>query len=420
MKPHLLFSDNHGKIFDHPDLLMAVFDGKRTRLPEKNELITLPQGSDIFLLPGRSPAGIDPENGKTKILTDVTAVSVFPAPAYLRLAHPAFKRRNGCCVLPLFAYAPVGMYRNIFYTAAVRIDRNKRQDPMLFDMDVIEKKVSEICRKMKNNRLTQHLSFCALSYGCRAAQNFFLGRFECPLPTSPTCNSKCPGCISSQDTGLFRASHERIAFVPYPEEIAEVAVFHSSRVDKPVFSFGQGCEGEPLQNWEILEQSIRLIRKKTKKGTINLNTNGSLPFAVERLFRAGLDSIRLTIVSAREQAFRHYHASESFDLNSLLRCAGIAHEHKGFVSLNYLVFPGWTDLPEEMEKMEKIIEKYEIDMIQMRNLNIDPDFFMDKMKKFISGSIPLGLRTAMQRFRKVRRKLRFGYFNPPIGQKDFM
>ncbi|MCK4423827.1 MAG: hypothetical protein KAV18_07145 [Candidatus Omnitrophica bacterium] len=47
---------------------------------------------------------------------------------------------------------------------------------------------------------------------------------------------------------------------------------------QPVVSFGQGCEGEPLLVYKTLSQAIKLIRKQTKKGTINLNTNASRPW----------------------------------------------------------------------------------------------------------------------------------------------
>ncbi len=41
----------------------------------------------------------------------------------------------------------------------------------------------------------------------------------------------------------------------------------------------------------VMAEAIRLIRARTTRGTINLNTNGSLPeAAVDRLAQAGLDS----------------------------------------------------------------------------------------------------------------------------------
>ena len=76
---------------------------------------------------------------------------------------------------------------------------------------------------------------------------------------------------------------------------------HLQRAKRAIVSFGQGCEGEPLLQAETIAQAIRLIRSHTDRGTINLNSNASLPEAVERLISAGLDSIRVSLNSARRK-----------------------------------------------------------------------------------------------------------------------
>ena len=40
---------------------------------------------------------------------------------------------------------------------------------------------------------------------------------------------------------------------------------------------------------------------------------------------------------------------------------------------NLLTFPGLTDLPEEAEALVKFIREYDVNMVQFRNLNIDPE-----------------------------------------------
>ncbi|MFN2369475.1 MAG: radical SAM protein, partial [Desulfurivibrionaceae bacterium] len=104
--------------------------------------------------------------------------------------------------------------------------------------------------------------------------------WEAPLPTSPVCNARCLGCISLQPSGCCPATQDRIDFTPTPEEIAEVAAPHLERVERGVVSFGQGCEGEPLMQAEIIEKSIGMIRARTGRGTINLNSNSGMPEAV--------------------------------------------------------------------------------------------------------------------------------------------
>ena len=89
--------------------------------------------------------------------------------------------------------------------------------------------------------------------------------------------------------------------MPSPEEVAETALFHGHNVKNAVFSFGQGCEGEPLLQADLIEKSIRLIRKATSQGIININTNASKPESVSRLFDIGLDSIRVSVNSVRKK-----------------------------------------------------------------------------------------------------------------------
>ena len=157
--------------------------------------------------------------------------------------------------------------------------------PTSIGKDVVEATTRKKLKKHKDNRLIQHLGKCCLTYGCPAARNYFLGRWEAPLPTSPACNARCLGCISLQPSGCCPATQDRITFVPSAKEIGEVAVPHLETAENPIVSFGQGCEGEPLLQADVIDQAIRLIRSSTSRGTINLNSNSSLPDQVRGLPR---------------------------------------------------------------------------------------------------------------------------------------
>ncbi len=47
--------------------------------------------------------------------------------------------------------------------------------------------------------------------------------------------------------------------------------------------------------------------------------------------------------------------------------------------INYLVFPGITDQAAEVEALCGLIRKTSPDLIHMKNLNIDPDFYWKAM-----------------------------------------
>jgi molybdenum cofactor biosynthesis enzyme MoaA len=204
---------------------------------------------------------------------------------------------------------------------------------------------------------------------------------------------------------------QRIKFVPSPEEIAAVAAPHLAHADRAVASFGQGCEGEPLLQGPTLLAALKLIRSQVSRGTINLNTNASRPEMVARLVAGGLDSLRVSLNSARPAYYTAYYRPRGYVFDDVLAAIHAAKSEGARVALNYLIFPGVSDLPAEVESLEELIGKTRIDLMQLRNLNIDPDYYL-KGIKFQTSQKPLGIRKMMERLQKNFPQLRFGYFNP--------
>jgi molybdenum cofactor biosynthesis enzyme MoaA len=156
------------------------------------------------------------------------------------------------------------------------------------------------------------------------------------------------------------------------DEVAELGAAHLAHGVDPILSFGQGCEGEPLLQAPLLAAAIRAIRKVTGRGTINLNTNGGDPEALDALARAGLDSVRVSLISARAEIHAAYHRPRSFGLADVRRSLAVAHARGVFVNLNLLVLPGLTDREEELEALLDLLRAGTVDVVQLRNLNMDP------------------------------------------------
>jgi molybdenum cofactor biosynthesis enzyme MoaA len=298
-------------------------------------------------------------------------------------------------------------------TTGIRVDSDERQDFMNFDPKRIERNARNRMKKEQGNRLIQHLGNCALNYGCPAARNLFMNRWEAPLPTSPACNARCLGCISFQEREDLCATQERIRFVPTAEEIAGVAVPHLKVAPQAVVSFGQGCEGEPLLQENAIKDSVRLMRAATSRGTINLNTNGSLPEAVDKLCRNGVDSIRVSMNSCRAEYYHAYFNPRGYSFEDVKLSVKAAKSHGTFVSINYFVLPGFTDQKEEFQALCRLIDETGIDLIQMRNLNIDPEWYLKSLKAKAENTT-MGIRQLMRRLQERFPDLRFGYFNPPV------
>lgn len=416
-RPRMVFADDEGKIYDHPDLEMCGMAGSMARPVMEEDLIPLPEGSDVFTLPGRSPLGMNPETGEILVVEELDGMSIhgvaaFMAPAYTQSQRAAFETREGAPTLPIYAYTAIGYRDGQFWVTGNRVDEDQRQDPYRFDLDVIEKNVGQTLKEYPDNRVISQLERCALEYGCRAAQNFFLSRWEAPLPVSIACNAQCVGCISLQPDGEFTASHDRLKTPPTAEEVFQVAMKHIQVVDQAVVSFGQGCEGEPLLMGDLLIESTRMIRQATPNGTINLNSNGSRPEIVKEMIGAGLDSIRVSMNSPREALYTPYYSPRGYGLKDCIESLRVVNRAGGFTSINLFVFPGVTDTEEELNALSELIEDVGLEMIQMRNLNVDPEVYERILPP---GTFQEGMGTPrlMRKLNERFPRLRFGYYNPP-------
>ncbi|MEI6862858.1 MAG: radical SAM protein [Candidatus Omnitrophota bacterium] len=413
--PRLLYSDNSGKIFEEPGMEGAAMKaGQITRI-DPTELIALPEGSQLFMLPERLAIGYGGPAGDRMVSNGRFAVAAFLPPGYTATYSPAYIDDPRAMRLPLFSYCAAVSLKGRTFVTAVRVDRNKRHDSGLIEITSVKRNVKNFKKIFPKNRLIPHLETCALTYGCPNAQNFFLSRYECPLPTAPVCNARCAGCISYQPAKDICATQPRIKFVPKPWEIAEIALYHIGKVKNPIVSFGQGCEGEPLTQAEIIEEAIRLIRGKTNKGIINLNTNGSRPDKVKNLINTGLDSIRISLNSARALCYEKYYRPLGYGFADIVNSIKIAKRKGAFVSLNYLTMPGFTDLKDEYEAFRKLVSKTGIDMIQWRNLNYDPIRYFELFGAKPSIGEMIGIRQEIALLNKEFPKLRHGYFNPYLS-----
>jgi len=339
---------------------------------------------------------------------ECTGVAAFLPPGYIRTLLPATQLKRKAPTLPLWAYSAVGWKDGKFWTTGLFIDPNPHWNPKYFENDrLLKRKVETFLKQVPKNRLLRQLSRCALEYHCFAAKNVFFRRWECPLPTSPSCNADCLGCISLQPSECCPASQERIHFVPTVDEVLGVALPHLEKAEDAMVSFGQGCEGEPLIQWGLLEKAIIKLREKTNRGTINLNTNGSFPKRLEILCDAGLDSVRITLNSPHLKFYKRYHQPRGYTFREVVDSLIQAKEKGIYTSINLLVFPGFTDREDEVEGLIDLIRKTNLDLIQMRNLNIDPDLYLRAMGR----GEGLGIRKMVDILEKEFPLLQFGYFN---------
>jgi len=413
--PYILFSDGKGNIFEDTTLYVSGRSGwDAVPIPEE-EWIELPEGGQLYELPGRKGIGIDVITGEMRLCEKGWAVAAFIPPAHTGFYLAAYEALPEAPTLPLFCYTAAGWQNNKFYVPATRIEQDVRQDCNGYDQTKVEAGVKHLLQAYPHNRLVEHIGKnCAMTYQCPAARNYFLGRWECPIPSSPACNANCIGCISFQpEEETIVSTQDRLSFKPTAAEIVEYTVPHLETAPFPIVSFGQGCEGEPLLMWETIREAILEIRKHTKKGSININTNGSKPDAVKALCEAGLDSIRVSTNSARSEIYLPYYRPNNYVFEDIIESLKVVRDFGGWTSINYFVFPGMTDSVAEYEALRKLIIDTDLKMIQWRNFNIDPDWYLGKIGVHDTGEC-LGMHQLTQLLQEEFPQLKFGYYNPPM------
>jgi len=417
--PMMLYADAKGNIYDHPQLQMAGMNGNRSVLPADVELIPLPADSRLFTMPAMPPIAWDGKKQQFVTVDEVRvgrssqrvqAVAAFMAPGYVRTLLPACDYSNKTEHLPLWSYTAVGWdeERDCFVVAASKVDSNSNWNPVNYDDRTLDPLVRQMLKEMPNNRLLEQLSRCAVDYHCFAAKNLFYRRWEAPLPTSPVCNSACLGCISLQPSECCPSNHERITFVPTPEELCEIAVPHLEQAEQAIVSYGQGCEGDPILQADTIAEATRRMKAATSRGTVNFNSNGSLPERVQQLCDAGMDSFRFSMNSIREELYNRYYRPKGYTFGDVLRSVKCAKDNGRFTMINYLVSPGVSDAPEEVEALLRFVAESGVDMIQMRNLSIDPDYYNREMGVRGQG---IGMYPLLQRLKREFPRLQFGYYN---------
>ena len=125
----------------------------------------------------------------------------------------------------------------------------------------------------------------------------------------------------------------------------------------------------------------------------------------------------MSVNSAREELYRSYHRPQNYAFGDVRASIRAARTRGIFVSLNLLFFPGITDTEDELTALTRLIEENGISMVQWRNLNIDPEWYFSTARSVCEPSPCMGLAVFMKRLRKACPWLRYGYFNPWLGEK---
>lgn len=414
----MVYSDIQGHLFVDDELAGVGRLGKTFWQLEDDEVIPLPEGADVMLLPDRLPVGVA-SDGTVQILDAVEgsgdrplAVAAALPVGYTRTYLPGFERELGAGPLPLFGYTAVVSRDGVLCGAALLTDDPSKWAPEGGAPRGMARVVRQKIKASPRNRILEHLGRCAQEYHCCTAQNVFYCRWEAGIPISRSCNASCLGCISLQPSECCPSPQARIDFTPSVAEIVEVAVAHLEGAEDAIVSFGQGCEGDPLTEGLLLCEAVREIRRQTSRGTINMNTNAGLTGALASVVDAGLDSIRVSLFSPISDEYSSYHRPHGYALTDVAESMRMCGAAGVDLSVNLLTFPGVTDDPLRVDALVHLLRASGVGLVQLRNLNLDPDALFDAIG-IRESQEPLGIRGMIARIIEEVPGARVGNYSKP-------
>ncbi|MEO6890411.1 MAG: radical SAM protein [Ktedonobacteraceae bacterium] len=410
--PYLVYCTADGEIREERRLQALAFGDRPL---EEADLIPLPDGVTLSMMPDRQPVGRR-SDGTRQVLAKQgawAAAALLPI-GYTRTLLPDYKKVPETEPLPFFGYSAVAGMHGRLYVAAIQTDNPRKWHPRAFNKRTLSALVHEKQAAMPHNRIIAQHAHCALDYSCPTASNLFFGRWEMAIAVSPGCNARCIGCISKQEEEDLISPQDRLTFIPGVEEIVEVALPHLEQAEEAIVSFGQGCEGEPLLQWHRIEQAIKILRSRTERGVININTNASNPRWLQRLYDAGLDTLRASTISGHPETYTAYYRPLGYSFEDVKTSLKRARDAGVYSSINLLCFPGMIDREREVEALLSFVQETGLRLIQLRNLNIDPEVLLPRMPALDSMGQALGIPTLIETLKREAPEVEIGNFTRPI------
>ncbi len=410
--PYLIYCTPEGEIREEPRLRALAFNN---HILESSDLIPLPDGVTLSMMPDRLAVG-EKRSGVRQALDAShgwAAAALLPI-GYTRTLLPAYEKVPNTEPLPFFGYSAVAGMNGRLYVAAIQTDDPRKWHPRAFNPRALHRLVRKKQSELPENRIVAQHAHCALDYSCPTASNLFFGRWEMAIAVSPGCNARCIGCISKQEEEDLISPQDRLTFIPNVGEILEVAIPHLEQAEDAIVSFGQGCEGEPLLQWRRIEQAIKGMRTQTDKGVININTNASNPRWLQRIYDAGLDTIRASTISGHTETYNAYYRPIGYKFEDVKESLKRARDAGVYSSINLLSFPGMIDREREVEALLSFVNETDLRLIQLRNLNIDPEVLLPRMPALDSMGRALGIRTMIEIIKREMPEVEIGNFTRPV------
>ena len=140
-----------GSIFELEGYAACGMAGETRIALTRQETRPMPHGSELMFLPDRFPILFNITKDTFETVSEnpfrpgerIFPVAVFNSPGYVLTGVTAYQEAPEAGFLPLFSYGAVGWHGNGFQSAALQVDRERRQDLRLMKPDDVARGVRQ-------------------------------------------------------------------------------------------------------------------------------------------------------------------------------------------------------------------------------------------------------------------------------------
>jgi hypothetical protein len=109
-----------------------------------------------------------------------------------------------------------------------------------------------------------------------------------------------------------------------------------------------------------------------------------------------------------------YYGPRNYGLVEMEECLRMARRQGLHTSVNLLAYPGFTDCPSEADALIDFVRRAEVQMVQMRTLNMDRELLEEKVG--FPREPAMGIWVLLQRLREELPGLTLASYTPYVGR----
>jgi hypothetical protein len=120
----------------------------------------------------------------------------------------------------------------------------------------------------------------------------------------------------------------------------------------------------------------------------------------------------VSLNSAQEPWYNAYYRPRGYSFAQVRQSIKVVVDEGGHASINYFTFPGVSDREAEIQALLGLIKETGLHLIQWRNLNLDPDLYLDTLGDIDGAGKAMGVKFLLDEVKRQFPAIRYGYFNP--------